>query len=325
MPQNSIKKSQYLLVLMAVCFCIMPWIIKNPFVIHLLIVAFWYGYMAMVWSIVGGIAEQLSLGHAAFVGVGAYTSTLLFTHFSISPWIGMLIGGVIASLLAVCIGWPCFRLRGAFFALGSLAFGAIIQMITLNTPQIYGLKINGAKGILLPLLGNAPLQFQFDHKLPYYYIILGLVGCVALVWYKIMNSKLGFYLRAIGENQEGAESLGVNSRVYKITALCISAFLAAIGGTFYSQLYLHIDPRGILTPELSVEFVLIALIGGKKSLFGPLLGAFLIIPLGEVLRTLLSSSFQGLHLLVYGIILILVILFTPEGIVGLMKRDLKTT
>ncbi|MEW6266162.1 MAG: branched-chain amino acid ABC transporter permease [Thermodesulfobacteriota bacterium] len=298
-----------------------PLIIRSITFTQVFILVLWYACLTASWNLVGGFAGVLPLGHAAFAGIGAYTSTLLFMNWGLSPWIGMLVGGVAAMAVALLIGWPTFKLHGAYYALSSIAFVEVVRIITENTQEIFGIKINGARGLLVPLKGDAPLYFQFGSKLWYYYVILVMLLLIIYLTYRIRKSKLGFYLVAGGEDQEAAESLGINVTRCKLIALALSAFFTALTGTFYAQLVLYIYPQGIISLNLSFEIAFIAIIGGRGTLLGPVLGALILVPIGEISRIYLSGSrFLGIHLMLYGLIIVLVMLFKPQG----LMRPLET-
>lgn len=298
-----------------------PLVFRSTTFIQVLILVLWYSCLTASWNLVGGFAGVLPLGHSVFAGIGAYTSTLLFIHAGLSPWIGMLAGGIIAAVVALLIGIPTFKLHGAYYALSSIAFVEVVRIITENTQQIGSLKINGVQGLLVPLKGHAPLYFQFGNKLWYYYVIIGLLFLIVYITYRIHKSKMGYYLVAGGEDQEAAESLGINVTRYKLTALSLSAFFTALTGTFYAQLVLYVFPQGIISLNLSFEIAFIAIIGGRGTLLGPVLGALILVPIGEISRIYLSGSqFIGIHLFIYGTIIILAMLYKPSGMMRSIER-----
>jgi branched-chain amino acid transport system permease protein len=293
---------------------IIPLMVRDPIFLHLMILIFFYAYLTLSWNIVGGFAGQVSLGHTAFTGIGAYTSTLLFIQLGLTPWIGMFAGAFLAALMAVIIGYPCFKLRGAYFALSTIGFLEAFRIVVENTNEVFGIPIKGAQGMEVPLRGDSLLSFQFLDKEPYYYIILIMMFIALYVTYRISKSKFGYYLLAIKNDLEAAESLGVNIAQSKLKAAAISGFLTGIGGTFYAQLILFIDPSNIIGAYLSFEIVFIAVIGGRGTLLGPILGSFLLVPVSEMTRVYLGGTYFGVHLIVFGAMLIVVMLFLPRGI-----------
>ena len=310
----------YIPIILVASLFIIPLINNNPIFLHLLILVYFYAYLTTSWNIIGGFAGQLSLGHTAFTGIGAYTSTLLFIHLGLTPWVGMLIGGMLSAVLAVTIGYPCFKLRGAYFALSTLAFVQTLKLIVENTNEIFGIQVRGPMGIEIPLKGHSLVDFQFLNKEYYYYTILIMMLIALLISYRISKAKLGYCLSAIKNDVEAAESLGINVSSCRLKAAIVSAFLTAVGGTFYAQLILFIDPSGIIGDYLSLEIVLIAIVGGRGTLMGPILGSFFLIPISELTRIYLGGTYLGVHLIVFGGVLMLVILFLPRGINELVAR-----
>lgn len=290
---------------------LLPLVTPNKFYQHILILIFLYAAVSSGWNIIGGYAGQLSLGHTAFFGIGAYTSTLLFLNLGLSPWLGILAGGALATLVAVVIGFACFRLRGDYFALATIAFAEVVRIVAVYWRDLTG----GSMGLLIPFKpGWANLVFR--GKTSYYYLFLALLALVILVSYIISKSKFGFYLQAIREDEDAAEALGVTASRYKLWAVAISAFITAVCGVFYAQYILFVEPDNLITLNLSIQMALIAVIGGLGTVWGPVVGAFLIIPLNELLRGWLGGHFQGLNFFIYGIVLILVVTFMPNGIVA---------
>lgn len=274
-----------------------------------------YAYLALSWNIVGGIAGQLSLGHAAWYGIGAYTSTLLFIHFGLSPWLGMLVGAALAALASMVIGLPSFRLRGAYFALATIATVLIMKIVVEN----WHVPLGGPRGLNIPLLRHAPAQFQFQGPI-YYYIaaaVLLLIG-VAVNWW-VLRSRIGYYLAAIRNDEESARALGIDTTRFKLVALAISAAMTAIAGTFYAQYSLYIDPSKVFGVPLSVQIVVVCIIGGRGTIFGPVLGALLLIPLEEIARRLTGGQ-VGADILIYGAVLMAVIYFEPRGVLAILTN-----
>lgn len=280
----------------------------------ILIMVLFYAFAATAWNIVCGYVGTLSLGHAVFVGLGGYISTLLLLHAGLSPWIGMFIGAAITCLFGVLVGFPCFRLKGPYFTLTTIALGEILRIWVLNNEYFFGIDIKGSMGLLLPHTGDQAIAFEFANKTTYYYIILGFLVIGTIVSYYIKNSKLGYYLTAIKSDPDAAESLGIRLARYKLIAMAISTFMIAFAGTFYAQYYRYVGPDRIFGGDLSVQIALIALVGGQGTVFGPLFGAILLVPISELLSQLFGGALPGLHLFIYGIIMILVVFFMPNGI-----------
>ena len=292
----------------------LPLVVTSPTYLQILILLFFSAYLTTSWNLVGGFAGVLPLGHSVFVGIGAYTSTILTLQFGLSPWIGMFFGGLVAAFVGVVMGLPTFRLRGAYFCLCTIAFAEGIRVMVENIDTLGGLKINGPRGLLIPLKEPSFWHYQFMSKLPYYYIILiMLVLVLALTWF-ISRSKIGYYLAAGGEEPEAAAALGINVANTKLFAMALSCFLTALAGTFYAQLMLYFYPKGLMGLDLSFEIAFIALIGGRGTIAGPVIGALVLRPLNEFTRIYLSDMLPGLHLVIFGLILILVMLYKPQGL-----------
>lgn len=297
-----------------------PVVITQPYYLHTAIMVLFYAYLASSWNIVGGFAGQLSLGHSAFAAIGGYASTLLFIHLNLSPWLGMLVGGVLAALVAVLVGLPTFRLRGAYYALATVAFSEGFRVILESVKHVGSWETGGAEGLMVPLRGDAPLVMQFMAKAPYYYLILGMLMLVVLVSWLIDRSKLGYYLTALREDEEAAQALGSNTAVAKLQAAAISAFFTALGGTFYAQLVRFLEPPAIAGADLSSQMVLLAIVGGKGTVFGPVVGGMLLTMLGEFTRAKLGGSLLGIHLILYGLGVMFAILYKPQGLIEPLSR-----
>lgn len=289
----------------------------NDYLLHLFIMILYYGFLSQSWNIMSGYSGQFSFGHAAFFGIGAYVSSMLLVKMQLTPWIGMLLGAGIALLVGLFIGFLSFRykLKGAYFALATLAFAEILRLL-ISSLELF----NKTLGILIPLKAD-PSMYQFSSRVPYFYVIFLMMTAVTLFVYWMSRNRLGFNLAAIRENEDAAQSLGVNAYRNKMIAIGISAALTALGGTFYAQYLLFIDPSVTFGSDLSLAILLPTIIGGAGTVLGPIIGSFLLTPLGEITRSLLGG-FAGVHLIVYGAILIAVILYLPEGIVGWLQNRL---
>jgi len=280
-----------------------------------------FAMCATAWNIIGGFAGQYSFGHAAFLGIGAYTSTLLYLNLGISPWLGMIAGGIVAALAGAVISYPCFRLRGAFFSLATIAFAEMLRVGGELTDSVFGILINGARGLVIPPVGDNLSALQFRDKESYAYVIYGLLLLTLAVAFAVKHSRLGYYLAAIGDDEDAVKSLGTDTARVKLVALLVSAFFTALAGSFYAQSVLFITPTRTVSLDLSVQMVIMAVLGGLGSVFGPLLGAIILVPVGELTRAALGgSTIQGAHLIVYGALLMLVVRFVPRGIEGPVRQ-----
>lgn len=297
---------------------IFPLFTESQYYLHIGILILYSALVSQAWNILSGYAGQFSFGHAMFFGTGAYISSVFFMKYNLTPWLGMFAGALVAIIIALFIGFLSFRykLRGAYFSLGTLAFAEILRIIVQNSSYF-----NKTLGVNLPI-GDNPLMFQFTSRISYYYIILIMLIIVTLITFWISRSRLGFSLIAIRENEDAAQSLGVNTFKAKMTAIAISGGLTAIGGAFYAQYILYIAPPTTFGNDVSVSIILPAILGGMGTILGPIIGALIIVPLGEITAHFFGG-FAGVHLMVYGLILVLVILFLPEGIVGWAQEKLR--
>ena len=298
----------------------LPLVLHDEFLIHSVIMVLYFAYLACAWNLMCGYVGQISFGHSVFSGVGGYASVLLLTGIGLSPWIGMLVGGAAAALLAVAMGYPTMRLRGPYFALTTIAFAEIIRIWFENTDVVFGINIKGAEGLSVPLIGTDWAKFQFESKVPYYYIILAMLVIVMSMTWLMERSRLGVCLKAIRGDRDAAESLGINPTRYTLTALAMSAFMTAIGGSFYAQFIRFINPERNMGTELSIDMALMSIIGGQGTVFGPLIGALFLAPLAEITRTYLGGQFAGLHLALYGLVLIIAVLYLPKGLLHLLQQ-----
>lgn len=292
-----------LIVLFALLF--VPLFVKSDYYLHLIILFLMWSAIGVSWNLLGGYAGQVSFGHAAFFGVGAYTAALLYEKMGMSLWFGFLTGGLAATIIAIPIGAICFRLRGPYFSLSILAFAEVLRLLTLQWKSL----TKGAVGILLlfPVL---------ESKVGYYYLILAFVVVTVLVVSYILKSRAGFYFLAIREDEDAAEALGIFSTRYKIFALMISAFFTGMIGCFFANYTTFIDPYIVFSiVDVSIAAVLVVVLGGIGTLYGPFVGALVVVLVSEVFRNIFAET----HVLVYGALIILVILFLPEGILGGVK------
>jgi branched-chain amino acid transport system permease protein len=289
----------------------LPLVVTSSFGLDILIRILLFAFIGTAWNLLGGYAKQFSLGHAAFFGLGAYTSTLLQIRFGVSPWLGMPAGGVVAMLASLPIGWVCFRLRGPYFTIATIATAQVFMLVFLKFRDFAW----GAEGTTIPNLGNAPLMMQFEGKAPYYYVaLLLLLISLAVTWW-IARSRTGYYLVALGEEQDAAEAIGVNVPKVKRDIFMISAFLTGMAGTFYVQYIYFIDPQTAFNFSISIEAALVSIVGGVGMLFGPLVGTLLLETTSALLQSWLGAI-AGVQLTVYSLILMAVILWRPTGILG---------
>jgi branched-chain amino acid transport system permease protein len=294
----------------------LPLVVTSRFAVDIFIRVLLFAYIGVAWNLMGGYAKQLSLGHAAYFGLGAYTSTILEVDFGVSPWIGMLAGGVVATFASLPIGALCFRLRGPYFAIATIATAQVLMLLFLKFRDFAW----GAEGTTIPNLGDAPLMMQFDAKAAYYYVALGLLALGLAITWRIERSWMGYYLVAIGEDEDAAEAVGVDAPRVKRDIYMISAFLTALAGTFYTQYIYFIDPQTAFSFNVSVEAALVSIVGGIGTLWGPVIGTVLLESTSALLQSWLGSSLGGVQLTIYSVILIVVILWRPTGLLGVLTE-----
>ncbi|MCA0404645.1 MAG: branched-chain amino acid ABC transporter ATP-binding protein/permease [Proteobacteria bacterium] len=290
---------------------IVPALIGSAFWIHIFVTICVFGALSTAWNIVGGYAGQLSLGHTIFYGLGGYTTALLIQHFGLTPWVGMFAGAAVSVVVAVGIGYPCFRLRGPFFSLATIAFLEVIRLLVIHFNGLTG----GSAGLIVPLqIGWEWMIFR--EKMNYLYIAFGLLLLALVVSLAIRNSRLGFYLTAVREREDAAQAAGVHNAQVKLYAVMISAALTSFVGAFHAMYMTFLEPATMFSLATAVEVAMFALIGGLGTVAGPLLGTLLVVPIAEAARGWLGASANGLHGLVYGSVLVLMTLTLPGGLVG---------
>lgn len=306
-----------ILILLAVFLLAFPRLFTQPFLQRTMILILLWSVLGLAWNLIGGYAGQVSLGHAIFFGLGAYTSTIMFTKWGTSPWIGMVVGAAVAAVVSAVIGWPSFRLAGHYFAIATIAAGEIFAVMFRNWSWA-----GGAVGIYLPIIrGDRIVNFQFHQaKQGYYYIILAMLVVTMLITYLIERSRIGYYLKAIREDPDAARSLGIHITRYKLYAMVISAAITAMAGTFYAQFVLYISPNTVFALLLSIQMCLVAILGGTGTLAGPIIGAAILIPMAEYTRVYLAGRAGGLHLVVYGLLIMLISIYQPAGLMGLFHQ-----
>jgi branched-chain amino acid transport system permease protein len=292
-----------------------PLVTASNVVLNFLVVALLTALVGQGWNLLGGYGGQYSFGHAAFFGTGAYATAILQVRYGVNAWLGFAIGIAAGAAVGAFIGALSFRsgLKGSYFALVTLAFAEVLRIIASVAP------ITGAGVGTLIKLDLRPEALQFQSRVPFYWIILGLVAVSLVIIRMIEDSRFGAYLVALRENEDAAKSLGVNTTLVKLAAMTVSAAIAAAGGCFYAQYFLFIDAGIAYGPWISIAALLAPIVGGAGTVFGPLLGALVVKTLGEVTK-LVAGDAPGLDLVIYGCVLILIVAFAPSGIAGLLLK-----
>jgi len=305
--------------LILMVFILIPVVVKSPYILNVFVIVFYMSTLSMAWNLLGGMTGQNSLGHAAYMGLGAYASCLLITKAGMNPWLSAILGMVIVGLVAGVIFYPCFILRGPYFTLVSIAFGEALRQFIINS-SFFG----RASGVGLPFGRDSWLNFRFMSKIPYYYVGLTMMLGIYILMKVIERSRMGYALKTIREDEDTAAAIGINPTKYKIMAVVVSAMVAALVGFFYASYIRYIDPE-LMVMAKSTESVLPAVVGGAAFVEGPLVGGLIMIPLSEFLRANYSAILPGINMLMYAVVLLLVIRFRPTGILGwYMHSKLKT-
>lgn len=311
------KRQRHLVALAGVAAigAVSPFVVTDVYLQNVLILTLMYGALAQSWNILGGYCGQISLGHALYFGVGAYSATYLFTAFGITPWIGLVVGGVLSAALALVLGYFCFSLKGHYFAIATIVIAEIGLLIVHNAEFL-----GAAMGIQWPLGPDSWATLQFTRsKVPFIYLALVLFVITWVVCYLIEGSRWGFWWRAIKDDPEAAQSLGVEIFQSKMAAAAVSAFFTAVAGSFYAAYVSYIDPESVMSFRFSLLFALPAVLGGIGTLWGPALGALVLIPITEITRSYLGGSGSGIDLIIYGGLIMFVALAKPEGLMSLFS------
>lgn len=298
----------------AVLLALVPVIIKDAFTLQVLLLAIMFGALGACWNLVGGFLGRISFGHAVFVGVGGYTTLLLLQHLKLTPLLGIPLGGLVSAAIAWLVGGPTLRLSGHYFAMATIALLQIGLLLMVNWDWA-----GGAVGLEAPI-ADAPWMLLFRTKVPYYWIAVALALVTFLVTYLLVHSRTGFYWRAINGDEAAARSLGVPADRYKMRAFVLSAGMTGVWGGFFAMYVGFIDPESVFSLTMSVQVVLVTILGGVGTLVGPWLGAALLLPLSEGTRVAWGSSGLGLDLLIFGLAILLVTMFLPGGLVTLWRR-----
>ena len=280
----------------------------NDYYLNIIVMTFLWAALSGAWNLMAGYGGLVSLGQSAFFGIGAYTTAVLYATFGISPWIGLVFGVLLTTSTAVLISWPCFRLRGAFFSLATLVFPIVMEILANNWNSV----TRGSSGIALPFKPSLE-NFIFESRWAYVLASFVLMMVVLGITQWIHRGRLGLYLIAMRDDQDAAESMGVEPVRIKLIITMISAALTSVGGFFYAQYILFLDPPSVFSINISVQIALFSLIGGLGTPFGPIVGSLIMTPLDGALSAFLGG---GPRLLIYGGVLLAVVLVAPQGVVG---------
>ncbi|HEA66327.1 MAG TPA: branched-chain amino acid ABC transporter permease [Desulfobacterales bacterium] len=310
------KRLYVFLALLLAILLILP-LFLDKYVLGIFVMIFFFAYIGQSWNILTGYTGHISLGHALYLGIGAYTSTYLAQTYGLSPWIGMFIGGGMAVIFSMFLGFLGFRfgLRGVYFVILTIAFAEITRLLVSHIEAL-----GSFSGIFLDFSPSFK-NFQFRGNKAYYYISLCFMVLAVIVTRLIETSRIGRFMVAVREDEEAAESLGVNAFKYSMIALGISAFMTSLGGTFYANFIYYLHPNIMFGMNFSIELILRPIVGGMGTVLGPVLGSFILTPLSEISRVYFrKGGLEGLHLVLYGILTVLIVLFMRRGVLVYVKK-----
>jgi branched-chain amino acid transport system permease protein len=292
-----------------------PLVFTTPFQQRLGALILLYAIAASAWNIIGGYAGQVSVGHVVFFGCGAYASMAAYSHFALPPLVGIPAGIISSVAIAAVIGVPTLRLSGHYFSMATIAVAELARLIVTNTEYL-----GAAVGLSGPTVPRTVFDLSFISALPYYYLFLSvLLITLGITWW-MTNSRMGFYLRAIKDSERAARSLGAPASRVKLYAYMLSAGLTSVAGALYSMMFGFVDPESGLGILISVKMLIMAALGGAGLLFGPLVGAAILVPLEEISNNVLGGRGAGLTFVVYGAIIVVIARFQPGGILALINR-----
>ena len=296
-----------------------PFVFPSNFMVNFGVMALFYAFIGQSWNISGGFAGQLSFGHVAFFGVGAYASTIVQLRLGWSPWLGLPAAALAGAAVGGVIGVLSFRagLKGSYFALITLAFAEVLRIVT-NSVSFTG----GGLGMLIPMKASAA-NFQFAERSGFYFLILLMAALSVALAEWLRRSRFGAQLAAIRENEDSAKALGIHVFREKVKVMLLSGSIGGMGGCFFAQYFLYIDPLVVFGVDKSVEMLLVSMIGGAGTVYGPLVGALLLASISDITRVL--TQIQGLSLVLYGGLLVVIIAYLPNGLIDLFKRRSKPT
>ncbi|WP_407181003.1 branched-chain amino acid ABC transporter permease [Bradyrhizobium sp. STM 3562] len=295
-----------------------PLVFSTPFLQRLGALVLLYAIAASSWNVIGGYAGQVSVGHAVFFGCGAYAAMGAYSHFGLSPLVGIPAGIALAAGIAAIVGVPTLRLSGHYFSMATIAVAELVRLVVTNTDYL-----GAAVGLSGPTVPRSVFDLSFISALPYYYLFLVVLAVTLLITWWMANSRMGFYLRAIRDSERAARSLGAPTSRTKLYAFMLSAGLTSVAGALYAMMFGFVDPESGLGILISVKILIMAALGGAGLLFGPLVGAAILVPLEEISNSLLGGQGAGLTFVVYGAIIVLIARFQPGGILTLIKRELE--
>lgn len=306
------RKGHVALATIGASLVIFPLVSPELFYVDFLLLLYMYTIIAIGWNIIAGYTGYPSFGHAAFFGVGAYTTAILMVRLGISPLITAVLGGIVAAAFGLLIGYPTLRLKGAYFAIATLTLGFIMEILFLNLGPITG----GPEGISLPL---PPWNIATFKTILYYYY-LGVLALATYATYKLEKSRIGLALRCIRDDELAAESVGIPTTRLKMVALILSAFFPGVAGGLYSYYATYIDPPTVFSATISMYAIVLTMFGGSGTVLGPLIGGAILFTISRAMRYVITLP--GIDLMIFSALAIFVILFMPDGIIGKLREKL---
>lgn len=307
------KKTWVILIFLLTVTILLPQML-DAYYSHIYILILMYATLATAWNWLGGYAGQASVGHVVFFGIGAYGTALGQAWWNLNPWVGTLLGIILAVTFSILIGSATFRLRGHYFSIATIAIGEIMVALFSSWE-----RAGAGAGVFIPIRDSSIINFQFSGKIGYCYLILGMLVLGLIVTAYLETTRPGYYFRAIKGDPDAAQAVGINLLQYKLLAIGISAALTALVGAFWANYVLFIDPASVYSSSISIQMLLIAALGGVATIWGPVIGAFILIPISEVTRMFLGGSGRGLDMVLYGGLIMLVAVIQPAGILGAIR------
>jgi branched-chain amino acid transport system permease protein len=324
--EGASRRAAVLLGLLAVGFLVAP-LFASDYLLTVMIELLYFAFVGQAWNVMMGFAGQLSLGHALYVGLGAYTAAALYVHYGIGPWIGLLVAMPLAALAGAFVGFLAFRFRvaGVYFAILTIAFA---EFARIGFDHL-GFT-NGAAGLFLPVAQYArnDLWHLRGHPAMFYYVMLAATGVAFLICRTLLKSRIGYFWLAIREDEEAARATGIDTFRYKMYAVVISAGMTSFAGVFYAFYYNNLFPEQVFNIARSIELILAPMVGGIGTLFGPIAGTFVLETLSEGLRSLLAFvgiDVPGIKQVFFGVVLLAVVIGMPEGVWPWLARRLNLT
>lgn len=304
-------------VALILCFTL-PLFMRSNYYLQVASNVLMYCYFASSWNLIGGLAGQFAMGNGLYIGIGAYCCSIAISEGQ-TPWVAIPFAIVISTVIAYLISSLCFRLSGTYFSLATVAFLYVARYIMIGSDPFLGFQTHAGKG--MPIAWKGGLAYlQFKNKAVYYYIFLSMLVILLFITYRIMTTRMGTYLVAIRTNQGAAATIGIPVTRYKMYAQCLSAICLSLGGIMYAVMIMHVDPFVVLGYDLSLQIMIFCVIGGKGTLFGPVIGAAVLMLFKEVVRVNLGTDLAQFSLVLFGVMLCVCILFAPDGIMGLWDK-----